>query len=380
MKALLNSRAAVSALFLMNGYLIGNWAPQIPEFAGRLSLDESQVGLMIAIFGLGSLLCMPLTGIAIARFGASPATKITSMIAATTLLWLALAPGIATAAVAIFLFGAFVAGMDVAMNAFAVEVERKISRPIMSSCHGFWSLGGLVGAVCGGYLIQNIGSLGQAIFAVSFAILLVIVAWRQIGNLGMTKPAQPQSIRFPTTLLPYLIGIIALFSAIPEGAVIDWSAYYLRQEIGSDPFTSSLAFGAFSAAMAAVRFLGDPVRLRLGAVRTVQICSLVAALGLLLTGLATSPQLIIAGFAITGLGLSNLIPIAFSAAGNLPGIAPGISLSLTTTIGYSGVLVAPAILGYVAEYTGFALLFSLLPVFLIAVFAMAPITKHADFE
>ncbi|MCP4183117.1 MAG: MFS transporter [Hyphomicrobiales bacterium] len=377
---MINSRIAVYFLFFVNGMLIGNWAPQIPEFANRLNIDESQMGLMIAIFGIGSLISMPIIGIMVTKFGNAPANKFTSLVATSCLLWLAIAPNILVAAIAIFVFGAFIAGMDVAMNAMAVDVERKIKTPIMSSCHGFWSLGGLAGAVSGGYAIQFLGSTGQALFTFISTLMLVMLAWRQIADNQLTEKRQQTPIRFPKAPLPYLIGIVALFSALPEGAVIDWSAFYLREEIGADALTSSYAFGSFSAAMAFVRFLGDPVRKKLGAVKMVKICSLVAAFGLLLSGLSTTPELIITGFAITGLGLSNLIPIAFSAAGNLPGVAPGISLSLTTTIGYSGVLVAPAILGYMAEFAGFSILFTSLSIPLLAVFFLAPMTSHADYR
>ena len=373
-------RVAVSSLFFINGMLIGNWAPQIPEFANRLNIDESQMGLMIAIFGFGSLISMPVTGITVTKLGNASATKFTSLFVTTSLLWLAFAPNIFAAAIAIFFFGAFIAGMDVAMNAMAVDVERKIKTPIMSSCHGFWSLGGLVGAISGGYAIQLLGSTGQALLTFIFALILAMLAWGQIVDSQVKGERQQIPIRFPKAILPYLIGIVALFSALPEGAIIDWSAFYLREEIGVDALTSSYAFGSFSAAMATVRFLGDPVRKKLGAVTTVKICSLVAAFGLLLSGLSSTPELVITGFAISGLGLSNLIPIAFSAAGNLPGVAPGISLSLTTTIGYSGVLVAPAILGYMAEFTGFSILFASLSILLLAVFFLAPMTTHADYR
>ncbi len=373
-------RTGVSALFFMNGYLIGNWAPEIPEFASRHSLDESQIGLMIAVFGLGSLLTMPITGLAIARYGMAPATKLTSLIAATTLFWLILSPNIYAAVFAIFIFGSFIAGMDVAMNAMAVEVERALAKPIMSSCHGFWSLGGLFGTVGGGHFIQTFGSLPNGVIALSVAVVLVGLAWKHITNKSIHEAEEKHPIRFPKTLLPYLVGVMALFSAMPEGAIIDWSALYLRQEHGADVLTSSLAFGTFSATMAIVRFLGDPIRGRLGAVTTVKICSLLAASGLLLAGLASSKLLVVTGFAIAGLGMSNLVPIAFSAAGNLPGLAPGIGLSLATTIGYSGVLVAPAILGYIAEFTGFAILFSSLAGLLIVVFALSSNLRHADFD
>lgn len=378
---MISPRISVSLLFFMNGFLIGNWAPQIPEFINRHVLSEGQMGIMIAIFGAGSLLLMPLTGIAIARYGVVKITKLTSALAATTLFWVILAPEILAATFAIFIFGGFIAAMDVAMNAFAVDVERQLSKPVMSSCHGFWSLGGLAGALGGGYIIQSFTSVSQALITLIIATVLVVFAWGKIISKDPASEQQNrQPIQFPRTLLPWLIGIVALFSAMPEGAIIDWSALYMRQELGATAFTSSLAFGAFSAAMAIVRFAGDPIRAKLGAVKTVKICAITAAIGLLLSGLASSPVLVITGFAIAGLGLSNIVPIAFSAAGNLPGLAPGIGLSLTTTIGYSGVLVAPAILGYIAEYTGFALLFSSLAAFLLAVYFMAPKTSYAGFE
>ena len=375
-----STRISVSLLFFMNGFLIGNWAPQIPEFINRHSLSEGQMGLLIAIFGAGSLLLMPLTGIAVARFGVVKITKLTSAIAATTLFWVILAPDMLSATLAIFIFGGFIAAMDVAMNAFAVDVERQLSKPVMSSCHGFWSLGGLTGAISGGYIIQSYNSASQAMMTIIFAVILLVYAWRQIISKDIAHKTNRPPIRLPRTMLPWLIGIVALFAAMPEGAIIDWSALYLQQELGASAFTSSLAFGAFSATMAIVRFAGDPIRAKLGAVKTVKICALTAAVGLLLSGLANSPILVIAGFAIAGLGLSNIVPIAFSAAGNLPGLAPGIGLSLATTIGYSGVLVAPAILGYIAEYTGFSTLFAALSVFLIATFFLASKTSYADFE
>ncbi|MBW8640168.1 MFS transporter [Hoeflea sp. WL0058] len=374
-----NARVHVSLLFLVNGFLIGNWAPKIPEFAERLLLDEGQLGVMIAVFGMGALVTMPLTGVVIARIGPVFAVRLTALVAASTLLWVTLAPNHGLAALSLFVFGGSIAGMDVAMNAVAVEVERRRGAPIMSSCHGFWSLGGLFGAVAGGYLLQYAGVMLHALFvtAISAALVGFVLLGLRLDD-APVDTEQRQPIRFPRTLLPYMIGLLALFSAMPEGVVIDWSALYLRQELNADAFVSGLAFGAFSAAMATVRFFGDPVRKRLGAVRTVQICAGSAFIGFLIAGMATSPEIAVAGFLITGLGLSNLVPIAFSAAGNLPGIAPGIALSLTTTIGYSGILVAPVLIGYVAEYTSFSAIFTGLSLMLFAILLMAPNSRYAD--
>ena len=374
----MSSRAAVSLLFLINGFIIGSWAVKIPGFAQRLALSEGNVGVMIAVFGAGSLLFMPLTGITIARFGTVTVTRLLSLASALALIWVTLAPTVIFAAFAMFAFGAVIAGMDVAMNAVAVDVERDQPSPIMSSCHGFWSLGGLAGALSAGYLLEHAGLYPHAGFIVLASFALIIPALWYLPPTIRVDTSASSPVQFPRTLLPYLIGFVALCSAMPEGAVIDWSALYLKQELAADAFKAGVAFGAFSATMAFVRFLGDPIRQRFGAVRTVQGCGAVACTGLLLAGLAVSANWAIVGFLIAGLGMSNLVPIAFSAAGNAPGLAPGIGLSVATTIGYSGVLVAPALFGHVAEWASFSFVFTALGVVMVLVIVLSGWLRYAD--
>src|SRR3546814_10458411 len=144
----------------------------------------------------------------------------------------------------------------------------------------------------------------------------------------------------------------------PEGAVIDWSALYLREELGASVTASGFAFAAFSLTMAVMRFAGDLVRDRFGAIRTLQACAIISVIGLLVAGMANSDTMAVAGFALAGIGISNLVPIVFSAAGNLPGLQPGIGLPVVTTMGYSGILIAPSAIGFIAEYSGLAIIFA----------------------
>jgi fucose permease len=185
-------------------------------------------------------------------------------------------------------------------------------------------------------------------------------------------------IGFPTSLLPWLIGLMALCSMIPEGAVLDWGALYLRKELGGSVVSSGFAYGAFSAAMAVTRFAGDTIRNRLGAVATVRLCAGLALTGMLVAGLAPNSAIAIAGFALAGIGISNLVPVAFSAAGNLPGLAPGIGISLVTFMGYSGILLAPSAIGFIAEHTGLAPVFAVLPALFVVVLALSGLARHAD--
>jgi MFS family permease len=372
------SRLAVSLLFLLNGFIVGSWAPKIPEFAKFHGLSEGQLGLMIVGFGVGSLVSMPMVGALIAREGSRRIARFLAALTAFSLLAITLAPNIAVAALTVILLGATAGGMDVAMNANAVAVEKSMGRAIMSSCHGFWSLGGLIGASAGGWLIGKLGVMNHVLLVTIIACGLVALAWAIVFNDEAPPHEDKPPVKLPLVPLPWLVGIMALFSMIPEGAVMDWGALYLRDELGGTVTQSGFVFGAFSATMAVMRFAGDAVRDSLGAVITMRICAIIAFTGMIMAGLAPSPFYVIAGFAFAGIGISNLVPIAFSAAGNLPGLPPGIGLSIVTFMGYSGALFAPTTLGFIAEYTGFAAIFTALPFLLLVVLALSGLARYAD--
>lgn len=380
-------RLAVSLMFLANGFVVGSWAPKIPEFAARLDLDESALGLMIMCFGIGSLCAMPAVGAMISKNGSRRIMLLVASATIPCLLLVTLAPSIWTAAAALFLMGALIGGMDVAMNANAVEVEKRQARAIMSSCHGFWSLGGVAGAALGGILIELYDVHLHAMVASLLTAVAVVIAWPRVIADPPHKAAHDASqassgVSRPSLLTAgatvWLTGIICLIMMTPEGAILDWGALYLRQELGADPALSGLAFGAFSAAMALMRFLGDLVRDRFGAVRTFRVSAVLAMIGLTLAGLAQSPQMAIAGFAIAGLGFANTVPIAFSAAGNFPGLPQGLAISVVTFMGYSGILFAPSVIGFVAEHTGFSVIYLALPVFVIMPLVFSGLMRHAD--
>lgn len=373
-------RIGVSLLFLMNGFMIGAWAPKIPEFAARLELSEKSLGVMILIFGLGSIVMMPIAGSQIARFGSSIVSKVTAVLLTPTLLLLSLIGSIWSGAVALFLFGGLIGAMDVAMNANAVATEKGMRRAIMSSCHAFWSLGGLLGASTGGFLLERIGVLPHALFVTVVAAVMIAVAWKMVLQDAPhpEERAAGAGRRLPSSPLPWLLGIMALFCMIPEGSILDWGALYMRNELSASLTLSGFAFAAFSFTMAAMRFAGDLIRDRFGAVNTLRVCGVIAMLGMLTIGFATSSTMAIAGFAIAGIGISNIVPILFSAAGNLPGMAAGVSLSVVTTMGYSGILVAPSAIGFIAEHTGLGRIFAGLSVLILVTLLLSNLARHAD--
>ena len=347
----------------------------------RLGISEFTLGLLILIFGVGALSAMPWCGYLISRFGSRAVVKGFAVFCSFSLLLVALAPNVLTAAPALFLFGAVIGGMDVAMNANAVEVEKKLSRAVMSSSHGFWSLGGFAGGALGGLVIEAHGHLAHALVVTLIAIVLV-----RRGNFGYMitedSPAaqEKHKLEFPTNPLIYLIGLMALFSMVPEGSVLDWAALYLQQERGADIATAGFAFAAFSGTMSIMRFLGDGVRNRFGAVKTLRYSALIGATGMLIASVAPNSWIAIFAFAFAGLGIANMVPIAFSAAGNQKGTSSGVALSMVTLMGYSGILVAPSAIGFVGGRTEFGPVYMVLAGLLIIVFLMSNLAKSADVD
>jgi MFS family permease len=376
-------RMASATMFLANGFLMGSWAPQIPLLLPRHQITETTLGLLIFLLGVGAVGAMALTGGLIGRYGTRAVLRVFAVAASVTLAAAVLAPNLWVLSATLVIMGALIGCMDVSMNANAVELERRMGRAIMSSSHGFWSLGGFVGGSLGGWVIAKIGAEGHALAVAAITLAAVLVAIPQLTGDAPSGPhhadAGPAK-RWPRGAAIYILGVMALLSMIPEGAVLDWAALYLEKEHGTGVSTAGLAFALFSATMAIMRFAGDVIRNRYGAVHTLRVSALIASAGLMGAALAPSAGLAIACFAFAGLGVANMVPVMFSAAGNFPGLSPGMGITTVTMMGYSGILVAPSTIGFVADHIGYRVTFGTLALLLVAVAFMAGRAAAADFK
>lgn len=371
-------RWAVAALFMANGFMLGSWAPQIPVLVERLGISEFTLGLLILGFGLGAVAAMVNAGHLIARHGSQKTLRFFAVTTIFPLLLVTLAPNVWFAALALIYFGATIGAMDVSMNSNAVAVERGLGKAVMSSSHGFWSLGGFAGGGLGGIFIQYFGYLSHAVFAAVVAAIMVGAAWSYVVPDRHPQAEEKGSFRWPREGAIYLSGAIALICMNAEGAVLDWAALYLRQEQGADIATAGFAFAAFSGAMAIMRFAGDGVRNRFGAVKTFRASNLIAATGMLIAGLSPWPWLSILAFALCGLGIANAVPILFSAAGNHRGLSHGAGMSVVTTMGYSGILVAPSLIGFVGGEIGFRPVYVVVAILIALTIPLAGMVASAD--
>lgn len=377
------ARWAVAAMFLANGFVMGAWAPQIPLLMPRHDVTESALGLLILVLGFGAVSAMLFAGRLISLYGGRRVLSLFSLALIPVLPMVVFSPNIWLLALFMAVFGAMAGCMDVAMNAQAVVIERRLDRAIMSSSHGFWSLGGFIGGSAGAWVIAHWGSEVQSLLTAGVVALIVLSAMPFLlpdaphAPMAATTPA-PRTKLFPKDLHVWLLGFLALSSMVPEGAVLDWAAIYMQKELGSDVFVSGLGFAFFAGAMAVMRFLGDTVRNRLGAVRTLRISGFLGAAGMMGGAVAPYDWVVIVSFFIAGLGIANMVPILFSAAGNHPHLPSANAISIVTMVGYCGILVAPSSIGFLAEHAGFRPTYAGLSVILILVALLAGRAADAD--
>ena len=354
---LARARMAVSVVFLVPGAAAGLWAVHIPLIATRLAIDPGVIGLALLAMAIGAVVTMPLTGVLLGRFGTRRPTAAFALIFSAIFPFAILAPSTPLLFVGAFLFGSAMGAVDVSMNMQAAEIEEARGRPTMSSFHGFFSLGTLVGSALGGLIIAV--GLGNGGGAVLTAIALFIASiWAGL-NLWQSDAPAHEGPRFALPPLALLgIGAIPFLSFAAEGAVTDWSALYLATVKMSGVAAAASGVVTFSIAMVIFRLTGDWVVARLGGVATVVGGGLLVAAGM---GLAiVTPSFVVAaiGFAIVGVGAANLVPVAISAASRIKGIQPGLAVAAATSMGYAGFLIFPPVLGFVAR--GFGLSVSLL--------------------
>ena len=347
--SLSNLRKSTLLIFLVCGLGISSWAPMVPYAKERLQLNDAQLGMLLLLLGAGAIIMMPLTGVLIQKYGSKKIILMASLVMAIFLPLLLLTSSPMGLGICLFVFGAAVGGIDVAMNAHAVRVQNLYGKPIMSSFHGLFSVGGLFGALGLGALIKM--GLSPIIAAVVISLLLVVIAVSQYPHLlpHQKEDKKQDSVKFSWPKAPVIfLGVMCFIVFLAEGAMLDWSAVFLQFNRGVDPELSGIGYAAFSIAMAAMRLSGDRLVKSILPGNVVLYGSLVAAAGIFVAVLLPGSGWALVGFVLVGLGSANIVPVFFTAAGNMSHTPAYVALPIVTAIGYSGQLAGPALLGFIA--------------------------------
>lgn len=352
-------RASNRNSFMILGVLEAAWAPMVPFIKDRFDLDESQLGLLLLASGLGGLLTLPLAGYTVARLGSRRETAVFGILISLSLLAITISPSLPLTAVLLFCFGIATVCIDVSSNVNAVILEGIYKRPLMSGFHGGYSLGTIIGAaLVSTMLAAGFGIAPSAAVVAAIGIATVVFGCRHLisdvqkydsAPAGKADENEPQHGRFHIPGTVIVIGFLCFFMYGSEGAVLSWSAVFAHQERGMSLEYAGYIYTSFACTMTVMRFLGNRIVLRAGRRRTVFIGGLMVSAGFLVT-LIPHAAFAALGFAIVGLGAANVVPQMVSFAGTVKGMPVHRIITVVNALGYSGILLGPVIIGFVAKH------------------------------
>ena len=349
---------AARAFFFIGGFGTATWAPLVPLLRERLMVGDDVLGMLLLCIGVGSLLTMPLSGALAMRLGCRRVVMTASILFAAILLLVSCVDALSLAVPIVLIFGAVMGCIDVVVNIVAVLVEKGIGRRIMSGMHAFWSLGGFAGAGLYGVWVGLLGltPFQSTAIAAGLILLLTAVYGRHLipyGGGGGALLALPRGIIV-------FVGMTAFIAFLSEGAVMDWGGVYLTTVRGMDLALAGTGYSVFSAAMLTMRFLGDRVVQRIGALPVAVGGALLAFGGILLVMFAPVDALLYVGFFAIGIGSANIVPVFFSLMGRQNVMPVSAAVSAVSTMGYLGILAGPAAIGFVSSLTTLQTAFAML--------------------
>ncbi|MEV7028980.1 MFS transporter [Streptomyces sp. NPDC093272] len=348
-------RITLTVFFALDGFVFAGWVVRIPAIKHQTGASAGTLGLALLGVSAGAVVTMMLTGRLCRRYGSHPVTVVCSVLLSLSVALPPLTHSALTLGLVLLLFGAAYGGLNVAFNSAAVDLIAALRRPIMPSFHAAFSLGGMTGAGLGGLVAGSLSPTRHLLGLTLIGLLVTAVAGRALLRCEVPVPAAaqpsetaPRRLDARTRRLVVVFGLIALCTAYGEGAMADWGALHLRQDLDASPGVAAAGYTCFALAMTAGRASGTRLLERLGRSRTVVFGGGTAATGMLLGSLAPSVWATLIGFAVTGLGLANLFPVAVDRAGALAGPS---GVATASTFGYGGMLLGPPAIGFLAEWT-----------------------------
>ena len=348
---MLLNRIAVKIAFFLNGFVYANWVARLPRIQEQYQADNGTIGLVLLALSVGAVAAMPFTGWLIIKNGSRKVSLVSLFIYCAFVPLIPFMPGIASLILLYVVLGISTGMLDVAMNAQAVMVERAYKKPIMTSFHAFFSIGMALGAWCSAIFADRKIDLSYHLIFVSGLSLLFIIWVR--GNLIDDKPDVMDATEGPLFRMPgralFSVGVIAFCCMLGEGAISDWSVNYMENVALSTEAQGPIALSAFATAMTLGRLLGDRFRGWWGDTKLIAYGGLISTAGLALALWIPQPHAAILGFFLVGLGLSTIVPITYSIAGNTKDLPSGVGLAMVTTVGYSGFLFGPPVIGFLAD-------------------------------
>lgn len=375
-------RIVLTVFFALDGFLFAGWVVRIPAIKEQTDASASTLGLALLGVSAGAVITMMLTGRLCRRYGNHQVTVACAVLLSLSIALPPLTHSPLALGAVLLIFGSAYGGINVAFNSAAVDLVRALQRPIMPSFHAAFSLGCMIGAGLGGLVAGTLSPTQHLLGLAAIGLLVTALAGRALLRLQPPTPpaSSPQDgpgqrrLSTRTRGLVITFGLIALCTAYGEGALADWSALHLEQDLHATPGVAAVGYSCFALAMTIGRLTGTQLLERLGQTRTLVAGGTTAALGMLLAALAPALWVALLGFVITGLGLANLFPVAVERAGALAG-PDGVAIA--STFGYGGMLLGPPAIGFMADWFSLPTALTSVAVLAAAAVAIAFITRRA---
>jgi len=374
---------STAAVFFYQGLIIASWASRIPAIKAAAGLSDGLFGLALLGAPLASIAVMRPAAKIIAKHGSRGLIRASVIANVAAMILLATARNGASLAVALAVLGTVGGTLGIGMNAQGVQIERRYGRPLMIGFHAGYSFGGLAGALLGSVAARSgYSPLRHLALTAIISAALCLAASRWLIT-GADQPAGPGRRSSAARLLRdtpvlWVLGAIVFCMLLSEGAMADWSALFMRDTLGTTAGTAALAYAGFSLMEAVTRLGGNRLIASLGAVATVRAGAALAAISLAIALLVPSPAVAIAGFGLFGFGMAAIAPIAFSAAGNKPGIPSSSALARVMSVGYTGIFVGPALIGVVAQGAGLTVALGIPAALVAGIVVLAPAVRDAS--
>lgn len=359
------------AIFFISGFSAASWAPLVPILRERLFIEEDLLGMLLLCVGIGSLLTMPIAGTLASKFGCRKVLTVASIFISAMLLLLCKVSNFWLTVPIVLLFGGIMGCIDVVMNIQSVVVEKAVKHQIMSGMHAMYSVGGFIGAGLFGVWVGflKLTPFQSTIISVLIIFLLLMKYSKHfIVESGGEK--NDKLIAVPKGILIF-IGLIAMFSYLVEGAIMDWSGVFLTITKGFDISVAGVGFAMFSASMLLMRFVGDSLVQKFGARFIILGGCVIAFAGFLFLIFGDAQKILFAGFFLIGLGCANVVPVFFSMLGKQKIMPVNMAIPAVSTLGYLGMLMGPAVIGFIAKVTSLYFSFGLLAILIIFEFFIA---------
>lgn len=334
-------------VFASLNILFGTWAIYIPFVKEDLGIDKATLGIAIFFLSLGVFTIFPIASRIINRMGVGRATWVGAILICATAIFPVIAPSFLTLVIALYVFGATNGFTDISMNTLVTEIEKEDKVNFMSASHGFFSLGGVLAGL-GSFLIPIIDNRALHMVLAVLIVFVVNYAFHSRYKNIVAAPIEKEPFSFKNFKPLLLIGIVSFIVMGSEGAIVDWSGLFLKEVSVAPEALWGAGFLGFQSLMTLGRFFGDAISARLGSVKIVALGALIAIVGFALV-LTTQMYLAIFGFALTGLGFSVIVPELFRIGGNVKGVESSQGVAFIAGTGYSGFLLGPVILGFIAE-------------------------------